>query len=56
MSPSRTDSQEAQAHSDHLTDRALGRLFKMDRTEEICLVTMALCAFGSALAAQHKNS
>lgn len=39
-----------------LGGRALYRLVNMDRTEEIYLVTAALCAFGSALAAQLRNS
>lgn len=39
-----------------LTDRAFDRLTQMDRTEELCLVTAALCAFGTALAAQARHS
>lgn len=39
-----------------IVSRAFNRLVEMDRSDELCLVTAAFCAFGSVLAAQKRNA
>ncbi len=51
--PTRTESPSATSKG--LAERAMSRLANMDRTEELCLLTAAFCAFGSAVAAQMRN-